>query len=275
MFSNHEGTDFAENHYYRLNRIFLSAVSLWPYQHSKFTIISHIFHFTIMGSFMFFQLSSFLTSQFTLDLCIMVLSYTVPACLYILQYYSFCVNRNGVKQIWENMHNSWSLLKDETERNIMRQHSSSGELCTILVSFGIIISLILYALTELLPVILDLIVPINETRPYKLHASIEYFVDKTTYFYPIISHWMICLFFGCFVFMATCTLEMVYLEHICGLLKIASYRIERSIDKYMSSNSAQTDRVAHRDIIAAVDIHRKALDCSRRCICKFQFISTA
>lgn len=44
-------------------------------------------------------------------------------------------------------------------------------------------------------------------------------------------------------------------------LNICSYRIECSIGKYASHNSAQKeDYVVHRNIIAAVDIHRKAYE---------------
>lgn len=85
----------------------------------------------------------------------------------------------------------------------------------------LIISMILYVLTELSPAILDLIIPINETRSLELHASVEYFVNKTIYFYPIFCHWIFSLFFGVWAFTATSLLEIVYIENVCGLLKIA------------------------------------------------------
>lgn len=81
--------------------------------------------------------------------------------------------------------------------------------------------MILYVLTELSPAILDLIAPINETRQYQIHAKIEYFVDKTIYFFPILCHWILSLSFGILAFTATSTLEIVYIENICGLLEIA------------------------------------------------------
>lgn len=86
---------------------------------------------------------------------------------------------------------------------------------------SIFMSFIFYASTELLTTILDLIFPLNETRPRELHAATEYFVDKNTYFYPILCHWLISLSFGGCVFMATGTFEIVYMENICGLLRIA------------------------------------------------------
>ncbi|XP_025074009.1 odorant receptor 67c-like [Pogonomyrmex barbatus] len=116
---------------------------------------------------------------------------------------------------------------------------------------------------EMLPCILDLIFPLNETRSREFYAVTEYFVDKRTYYYPILCHWLIGVSFGGFVVIATCTFQIVFLEHICGLLNIASYRIERSIDEYTLCNSAHKKNcVAHRNIIAAVNIHRKAFKCS-------------
>ncbi|TGZ45825.1 hypothetical protein DBV15_02677 [Temnothorax longispinosus] len=98
--------------------------------------------------------------------------------------------------------------------------------CALFKICSIIISIILYAIAELLPTILDLIFPINQTRPLELHASLEYFIDKTTYFYPIFCHWIISLLFGFSVLMATDLLEMIYIESICGLLRIARYNVK-------------------------------------------------
>lgn len=81
--------------------------------------------------------------------------------------------------------------------------------------------LILYMLAEFFPTILDIIFPLNETRPRELHAMTEHFVDKKTYYYPILCHWMIGISCGALAIAITGTLELAYLEHICGLLNIA------------------------------------------------------
>lgn len=78
----------------------------------------------------------------------------------------------------------------------------------------------LYIFLELMPTLLDIIFPLNETRPRELHALTEYFVDEKTYFYAILCHWLMGLCFGGFVGMATSTFQVVYFQHIYGLLKI-------------------------------------------------------
>ncbi|XP_072749157.1 uncharacterized protein [Anoplolepis gracilipes] len=221
MFLNRCETNFAENHYYRTNQILLSMLDLWPNRRSKFAKINYVFHFVIMLSFIIVQLTSFLTLQVTLNSFIIILSYAVPSLFVIVQYCAFYANPNEVKQMWKNIRDSWSLLKNETERDIMRKYASTGELHTILLTLSVFVSVILYAFLELMPIILDIIFPLNETRPRKIHALTEYFIDERTYFYAILCHWFICISFGFFVLMATGTLEFVYFQHICGLLKIA------------------------------------------------------
>ncbi|XP_011860656.1 PREDICTED: uncharacterized protein LOC105557883 isoform X2 [Vollenhovia emeryi] len=56
---------------------------------------------------------------------------------------------------------------------------------------------------------------------------------------------------------------IAYLEHICGMLNIASYRIEQAITINMHQNDNQEKMVIiHKRIICAVDIHRKAIEFS-------------
>ncbi|XP_025263767.1 uncharacterized protein LOC109610147 [Camponotus floridanus] len=164
--------------------------------------------------------------------------------------------------MWKNIRDSWNLLKDEAERDIMRQYSSHGELHTILITLSVIGTLLLYAFFEFMPTILDVIFPLNETRAHELHALTEYFVDEEKYFYIILCHWLIGTYFEGFVCIATYTLQLAYIHHICGLLKIASYRIEHSLDTYILYNSIQEDHTAIQNICAAVNIHRRALECS-------------
>ncbi|XP_019696757.1 uncharacterized protein LOC109503779 isoform X3 [Harpegnathos saltator] len=255
-----KGNTLPNNHYYIINQILLSAFHLWPYQCSRFIIINHIINLLLSLSFCFFQLTSFLTYQISMDLLIMVLSYAVPSFICTIQYCSFCIKSNAVKQILKDIHNSWSVLKNEMERDIMRKYSFSGQLCTILLFLCLVINLILYAFLQLLPDILNIINPLNETRPHQTYAVTEYFVDPKQYYYPILCHWLFSIFFNSSIMIATTTLHIVYVEHICGMLSVASYRIEHSIEKHASSNSTDKEAsVIFQNISTAVELHRKAV----------------
>lgn len=71
------------------------------------------------------------------------------------------------------------------------------------------------------PQILNIILPLNETRPNKLPSSVEYFVDWEENFEYILVHMTItsiievCVLIGC---RSTCS---VLTDHACGLFSNA------------------------------------------------------
>ena len=75
----------------------------------------------------------------------------------------------------------------------------------------------------LTPQILDIILPLNATRPKKLPFPVEYFVNYEEYFYWILFHIFvtaiieICVIIGCESVLA------VFTEHACGLFSIIGY----------------------------------------------------
>ncbi|XP_025160093.1 odorant receptor 94a-like [Harpegnathos saltator] len=113
-----------------------------------------------------------------------------------------------------------------------------------------------------------MIFPLNETRPRQPYAITEYFVDKRRYHNLLLCHWLVGVYLSFFVLITTITLHIVYIEHICGMLSVASYRIQHSIDHYVSHNPPKKEDVIFQNINVAVDLHRKALMCSL-------FLSTA
>ncbi|KAL0101212.1 hypothetical protein PUN28_018795 [Cardiocondyla obscurior] len=64
---------------------------------------------------------------------------------------------------------------------------------------------------------------------------------------------------------------VAYIKHACGMFKIASYRIEKAIAINMLKNSSlENEFMMYREIIHAVDIHRKAMKFSQYMFSNFQ-----
>lgn len=78
-----------------------------------------------------------------------------------------------------------------------------------------------YAFLEFSPIILDIVLPLSETRPRKLHVLTEYFVDDKTYFFPILCHWLTAMFLDFIIVVSTYMFHMMHTHHVCGLLTIA------------------------------------------------------
>lgn len=72
-----------------------------------------------------------------------------------------------------------------------------------------------------LPVILDMVAPLNSSRPRNFYILMEYFVDQERYFLPILLHTIVSLLVGCMVVLSAGTTFMAYMQHACAMLKIA------------------------------------------------------
>ncbi|XP_025073957.1 uncharacterized protein LOC105426783 [Pogonomyrmex barbatus] len=58
----------------------------------------------------------------------------------------------------------------------------------------------------------------------------------------------------------TGTMLLGYMEHGCGMFKIASYRMEQAMTiKVFKKISTKDEIMIHKEIIYAIDIHRKAI----------------
>jgi len=71
------------------------------------------------------------------------------------------------------------------------------------------------------PEFLDIILPINESRPRRLWIMTEYFVEQERYFYLLLLHLGTGLCIGMVALIAVLTMLGVYLTHTCGMFKIA------------------------------------------------------
>nr|XP_012228368.1 PREDICTED: uncharacterized protein LOC105675663 [Linepithema humile] len=119
-------------------------------------------------------------------------------------------------------------------------------------------------------IILDIILPINESRPRNIQFETEYFVDEEKYFFLILLHMNATLCTGMIGMLAIGTMLIAYLQHTCGMFRIASYRLERATKiNVLKDNSFMEKNMIH-DIICAVDIHRQAMKLSKLLVSRFE-----
>lgn len=68
--------------------------------------------------------------------------------------------------------------------------------------------------------ILDLLIPMNYTRPRVLPLMMEYFIDQEKFFYYIAIYINVTISLGALSVFVTEVNSMAVVYHICGLLKI-------------------------------------------------------
>ncbi|XP_011704617.1 PREDICTED: uncharacterized protein LOC105459945 [Wasmannia auropunctata] len=153
-------------------------------------------------------------------------------------------------------------LKDEREIGIMKKYGDNAKRYTAIFILFHVSNLIAIASVPFVLYILDItILHINDE--YHLSHMIQmllpkHFVGRENYFYLIFLHSSAAACIGGVVLIATAMMCITYIKHACGMFRIASYRIEKAVNK-LKNDYLKNDVIIYKEIIEAVDIHRKAI----------------
>lgn len=79
------------------------------------------------------------------------------------------------------------------------------------------VTAISYAITSLMPRIMDIVFPLNTSRPVMFLWPAYYFVDEEKYYYYIYCDMLIILMTCLAALIAHDSMFFVYIEHACGL----------------------------------------------------------
>jgi len=104
----------------------------------------------------------------------------------------------------------------------------------------IIIVLIFYLLIPLIPRILDIINPLNESRPLAFVYQAEHRVDKEKYYYPILFHSCVASTITMGILFTIDTTYMVCVLHACSLFVAIRYQKNEIKIKSLSLSHTHT-----------------------------------
>ncbi|XP_067212259.1 uncharacterized protein [Linepithema humile] len=251
------------NRYYAINRILLSCVGLWPYQKSSFRYVLVTFITVILYSSVTFQLTTFITTDYDVDLLLKVLAFSIPWMSYALKYNVLCKNIKKMRDLMERVRCDWNELNNTQEIEIIKKYSAIGRFITLISTSFIYLSIFSFIFVYLLSnFLLNNVTAVNESHS-RLPVSLEYFVDEQKYFLPLLLHIFLCVLCGLSTMIATETIYMSYTQHACGLFQIVSYRIEQALHEGVTRVAVSTterNSIVHQGLINAINIHRKAIE---------------
>ncbi|XP_025263481.1 uncharacterized protein LOC109610505 isoform X2 [Camponotus floridanus] len=232
-----------EERYYKINRIILKTLGLWPYQQSYLTQIHKILFAGILWTFILVQLLVFITTQYNINLLLKILSLVFPTLFGTIKYILFIIQADSVKQLLEQVRNDWRLLKNKLEIDIIEKYACNSRLFTMIVMAFCLLGVIFCTIFQLLPMILDIIIPLNKSRPCQIIAVTEYFINQEKYIYAILLHEIITVLIIAITIFGTGATIMMYILHACALFEVA-----------------RRERFLYRRIVHAVVIHRRAIE---------------
>jgi len=83
----------------------------------------------------------------------------------------------------------------------------------------------LYMLIPVTPQLLDLLMPLNKSRPYKYLFDVDYSFDREVYYYSVLFYSYLMAVMTMSIMVITDTSYISLAQHACGLFAAIGYRI--------------------------------------------------
>ncbi|XP_032665210.1 odorant receptor 13a-like [Odontomachus brunneus] len=247
--------------YYDVCRFFLSMVGQWPYQRSREGTLRMSVIITWLISILVVEAAQFYVCE-TTQCIIQAVPVHLTAWIVLLKLLTCYFNNQKIKYLIKHLHTDWNILDTQEEREIMKRYAINGRWYTFAFATCIYVTMLTFGATALLPRIMNVIFPLNKSRPIILPFPAYYFIDATKYFYYIYSHLTLGSLICIAGVVAHDCIFLTLVEHVCGLFAIVGYRFEyhlykRNItDKCLSniSNDVYVENIAY-----SIQLHQRTL----------------
>ncbi|XP_020291760.1 uncharacterized protein LOC109858677 [Pseudomyrmex gracilis] len=170
----------------------------------------------------FATLCALITSAHNLEVILKILPHIMPVLIYTVQYNAHHVYARKVKLMMDEIRNDWNALNDKQEIEIIERYAQSVNMLTFVFALCTFFFLLIFIFIEFLPMLLDVVAPLNESRPREIHVVAEYFIDPVKYFPFMLLHEIVACSGGAVTTLATGTILMVFAYHVCGMMKVVS-----------------------------------------------------
>ncbi|XP_020294387.1 uncharacterized protein LOC109859995 isoform X3 [Pseudomyrmex gracilis] len=209
-----------------------------------------------------------------------------------LKVYTFQLNIRAMKNFTRHLLNDWTKLKTSEECEIVRSYAensrrfsliysckSSREDETHTVSRLLALDLLpkcvpvycfsavfLFMSMSLIPFVLDIVLPLNGSRPLLPPYPGYYFVDIRDYFTLIFSHSVVAWEVLMAGIVAHDCMFVCYVEHICSMFAIVGFRFEHLFpdkNNEVEIASCESNDKCQKRVAFLIHTHREALQSAK------------
>ncbi|XP_070522760.1 uncharacterized protein [Cardiocondyla obscurior] len=210
--------------YFKFNRYIMLAIGIWPYQNSKFSQVQVITIFSIILSYIIFQLTTLLMKDCTTDFVIKVISSACVLSSILIPYNAFWFNADNMRSLINSFQQSYDQLKNLDEIAIIDKYSNKAKFFTTIFTTLTGCGIFVICMLPMLPRIVGVFLPINSSQSYQIiPIETEYFINQDNYFYLILLHANASICMAGMTMVALCAITIMIMKYTCGMLSIARY----------------------------------------------------
>ncbi|XP_076643015.1 uncharacterized protein LOC143353510 [Halictus rubicundus] len=244
---------------YKTYCFLLRMMSLWPFENSTSTKIRRILLPLVPLTSIMIQIF-LIPPGLTFKNILMVLTFGLPMLLFFCRYVGIIYTFPTIRFIFENLQSDYNLLQNPVEVEILLQRAySSRRVVHAFVCIAIMATLYGHVII-CGPIILDLLMPMNETRPHVLY-SFGFFAQGRLSVYLVSLSLLATIITGVITIICSESTLFVVSQYCCGLFEIANYRFQSLIDASVRETDESRQRYLMKaSVREAVEIHTKAID---------------
>ncbi|XP_015178584.1 PREDICTED: uncharacterized protein LOC107067508 [Polistes dominula] len=248
--------------YYRVSKLFLSMIGQWPDQNPNVRLFSLCFVTSLTTSIIITEILLLYSSKGDFEFMADAIAGISLMSTLSIKCHACYFGGNKIKNLLNKIEDEWKLWKTKEEITIMKKYAKEGRLYSIGYIIYIYTTVILSFSISFLPKIVDLILPLNESRPLQHVIMNEYFVDPQEYFYPIYFHMTLTIMIGITCFLANDTIFLVFTSHVCGLFATVGYRLEHLLkeNNYEKMSPNRRRKECIRSVVLLIGAHKRAVE---------------
>ncbi|KAH0953261.1 Or9e6 [Eciton burchellii] len=247
--------------FYDIMKKIVSLTGQWPYQRRRV----RLFRLTIINVFLLSgispQIGYFIHCEEYRQCIITIMPSVFLIMIIVVKLYTYQFNSSKIKYLMDCLLSDWQRLESPKEYEIMETYAANGRRLSLMFSFCCCTTCFLFTSSSLIPHLLDIILPLNESRPILLPYPSYYFVDERKYFVYIFLHVSLAAQV-CMTAILThdCTV-LTYTEHVCSIFAVTGFRFE-NLSRHVNQShliNCKSDSLYNEKIILFVQMHQRAL----------------
>ncbi|XP_071553985.1 odorant receptor Or2-like [Temnothorax nylanderi] len=212
---------------YNFNKILLSRLGLWPFQSKLVRNSLPMFCLIFEISYYPFEILMLYDHRDDAQMVFEGCYQFVISTAFIVRLWNEIWNRDKFRRLYEAMNDHWDIFTNELEIRVLKNYSVISRKFTIFYSTMMYLLSSMFVIIPLTPTFLDIVLPLNESRPRILAIDVEFRVDTDEYFVPIFCYTTAIILVGISIMVGADTMHFTCTTHACSLFSIIGEQIEQ------------------------------------------------
>ncbi|XP_039315039.1 odorant receptor 63a [Solenopsis invicta] len=259
---------------YNINRILLSITGLWPYQNKVVRSLLWTFCFLLEISYYPFEILLFHDHSDDAQLIFEGGYQTLILTNFVIRHLNDVLHSDKMRCLYEAIDEHWNIFTDDIEIRILKEYSCLSQKIVIYYSMLFFSSLVVIIILPLTPIFLDILMPLNESRPRFFAMEVEFRVNKDEYFLPIFCYTNLVIVVGVFIALGFDSMHITCTAHACSLFAAISKQIENVLLKVDDNNNIEKSEHVNKklELLNEEITYRKYIKCLKKHQLAIEFV---